>query len=66
MLERITDYLQGLSIVTQIIILCGVSLVLVLQALDRYEDQTFTAFFLALLALVLAWVAFAKAYSAMP
>jgi uncharacterized membrane protein len=66
MLERLTLYFQGLSPIAQVIILSVLSLLLVLQALKRYEDQTFIAFTLTLMALILAWVAFAKAYSAIP
>jgi hypothetical protein len=65
-LDQITRHFQSLPPVAQVLILCVLSFVLVLQALERYEDQTFTAFSLALLALVLAWFAFAKAYSAVP
>jgi uncharacterized membrane protein (DUF373 family) len=66
MLERLTLYFQSFPIVVQVTILSVLSLLFVVQALKRYEDQTFIAFALALAALVLAWIRFAKAYWALP
>jgi uncharacterized membrane protein len=66
MLDRLTSYFLSLSLVAQVTILGVLSLLLVFQALKRYEDQTFIAFSLALAALALAWLGFAKAYSVVP
>lgn len=66
MLDQLTNYFQSLSPIGQAVTLNVLSLLLIFQALKRYEDQTFIAFALALAALVLAWLGFAKVYSAVP
>ena len=62
MLDRFTSYFQSLSPIVQAAIFSVLGLFLILQALKRYEDQSFTAYLLALAALVLSWLAFAKVY----
>jgi hypothetical protein len=60
MLERLTRYFQSLSPAAQAAILGFCSLLLIFQAAKRYEDQTATAFLLAVAAIVLVWLAFAR------
>jgi hypothetical protein len=61
-LDRVTSYFQSLSSVPQAAIFGALSLFLAFQAAKRYEDQSLIAFLLALAAIVLFWLAFAKAY----
>jgi hypothetical protein len=62
MLDSFTRYFQSLPFVIQVTILSPLAAFFLLQALKRHEDQTVTAFFLALASLALSWLAFAKAY----
>jgi hypothetical protein len=61
MLEPIHDLLRDLSPGAQATILGVLSLFLVSQAVRRYQEQTLIAFLLALGAIALFWMAFAKA-----
>lgn len=61
MLDSFTRYFQSLPFI-QVVIMSALAAFCLLQALKRYEDQTVTAYFLALAGLVLSWLAFAKAY----
>ncbi len=62
MLDRVTSYFQSFSPVAQAAILAVLSLFLFFQAGNRYEEQTFVAFLLAVGAIVLFWFAFAQVY----
>jgi uncharacterized membrane protein YadS len=66
MLDGITRYLQTLSPGAQATIMGALGAFLVFQAVRRYEEQTLIAFLLALVAIVLFSLAFAKAISGPP
>jgi type III secretory pathway component EscS len=60
-LDRFTIYFANLFPGAQATIFGVLSLFLVFQAVRRYQEQTLIAFLLALGAIVLFWMAFAKA-----
>ena len=62
MLERLLSYYSSLSPGSQVMLLSAFSLLFASQAVKRYEEETFTAFLLALGALILFWLAFSKAF----
>jgi hypothetical protein len=62
MLDSFTRYFQSLPFVIQVVLLSALATFCILEALKRYEDQTVTAYLLALAGLALSWLAFANAY----
>ena len=62
MLHRFTSSFQSLSPGAQATIFGVLSLVFAFQGVRRYEEQPLVAFLLALGAVVLFWLAFAKMY----